>query len=316
MLYPIFMNGDAVMLPAFSLPAMLQATVTFQIEELVLVPPILLRLARDPIVDQYDLRHVKRWTSGAAPISSEILSSLQQRFPWTGFYQGYGATEAPVVTILPPTHYDWKYGNSAGMLCANTVGKIVDDAGNELGPGETGELLVKGPQVALGYLDNSSATLESFDRDGFYHTGDAGYIDEQGFLFITDRIKEMIKVKGHQVPPAELESLLLSHEHVADCCIVPIRDEYSGELPKAFIVLMPGVEGTRETELKLIDFVKEHKVRYKWIVQVEFIDKIPKSLSGKILRRVLRDKARAGRETMETKTGVHAVAKELNVIAG
>ncbi|EME46027.1 hypothetical protein DOTSEDRAFT_78445 [Dothistroma septosporum NZE10] len=316
MLLPLFMNGDAIMLPSFSMPAMLQATIDFQIEEVVLVPPILLRLVRDPIVDQYNLRHVKRWTSGAAPIPQEVLDSVQQKFSWTGFYQAYGATEAPVMTILPPEHYDWKRGASAGMLCANTTAKIVDEAGNVLGPNEVGELLVKGPQVAMGYLDNDVATAESFDCDGFYHTGDAGYMDPEGFLYITDRIKEMIKVKGHQVPPAELESLLMSHEFVADCAVVGIKDEYAGELPKAFVVLEAGIDVKRETELVLMEFMKMKKVRYKWLAAVEFVEKIPKSLSGKILRRVLREmekRREAGRPVETRRESIQFEGKEVSV---
>ena len=288
--YPIFLNGDAVMLPTFTMQAMLQAIVHFRIEELILVPPILLRLTRDPVVNQFDLRNVKRWTSGAAPISPEVLKSLEQRFPWTGFRQGYGATEAACIAAQPPTHYDWKYGVSVGMLLSNTVAKVVDARGNELGPGQTGEILAKGPQVAMGYLDNKKATTDSFGSDGFYHTGDAGYFDDEGLIYIKDRIKEMIKVKGFQVPPAELEDLLLGHEIVDDCAVISRPDEYAGELPKAYVVLKSDVPMTDVAGHSLLEYVREKKARYKWLAEVEFTDKIPKSPAGKLLRRVLQER--------------------------
>lgn len=272
---------------------MLRATVRFQVEELILVPPILLRLARDAVVDEYDIRCVKRWTSGAAPISAEILKALQTRFPWTAFRQGYGATEAACVAAHPPTHWDYKYGESVGMLVANTVAKIVDCDGQVLEPGHLGEILIRGPQVAMGYLDNRKATAESFSVDGFYRTGDLGYIDEEGLIYIKDRMKEMIKVKGSQVPPAELEDLLLGHEDVDDCAVISIPDEYAGELPKAFVVLKADVPWSDVSGRRMLDYVRENKVRYKWLAEVEFIDKIPKSPAGKLLRRMLKDREMA-----------------------
>lgn len=295
--YPVLMNADGVMLPKYSLEGMLQAVVKYRIDEIVSVPPILLRLARDPIVSKYDLSHVKLMTSGAAPCSPEMIKSLEERFPKTRFRQGYGATEAAFVTANSPTHYDWKYGASTGMLVANTSAKAVDTEGRELEHGEVGEILVKGPQVAMGYLDNQKATTDSFDADGFYHTGDAGYFDDEGMMFIKDRIKEMIKVNGSQVPPAELEDLLLGHEDVADCAVIAQPNEYTGEVPKAYVVLKPGVPITAAAGHRLMDYVKKNKVRYKWLVEVEFVDKIPKSAAGKLLRRVLRDRERTRNNT-------------------
>ena len=216
--YPLLMNGLAIMLPSFTLSSMLSAIVSYKIRELILVPPILIRLVRDPVADEYDLKHVHRWSSGSAPISPEIIKGLQKKFPWTGFRQGYGATESTAcISCHPPTHYDYKYAATGGMLVANTTAKVISlEEGRE-------------PQIAMGYLDNEKATNESFDGDGFLHTGDVGHIDAEGFLHIEDRIKEMIKVKGLQVPPAELEDLLLGHPDVEDCAVLGIPDEYSGE---------------------------------------------------------------------------------------
>jgi 4-coumarate--CoA ligase len=291
------MNGDSVMLPAFTMPSMLQAIVEFQIKELILVPPIIIRLVRDKIVDSYDLRHVERWSSGSAPISPEIISLLQKKFPWTGFRQGYGATESTAcISAHPPSHYDYKYATTGGMLVANTEAKVLDlTTGKELGVGETGEILARGPQIAMAYLDNPTASAETFDKEGFFHTGDVGHFDAEGLIHIEDRIKEMIKVKGLQVPPAELEDLLLGHPEVEDCAVLGVPDDYSGERPKAYVVLKSSVPESEEVGRRLLEFVKERKVRYKWIKEIEFTQQVPKSPTGKLLRRVLKVKEKDGR---------------------
>ncbi|KAI1622729.1 4-coumarate-CoA ligase [Exophiala viscosa] len=288
--YPVFMNGDSVMLPSFTMEGMLRAICEFQIKELILVPPIIIRLVRDKIVDNYDLRHVERWSSGSAPISPEIITLLQKKFPWTGFRQGYGATESTAcITAHPPTHYDYKYATTGGMLVANTVAKVLDlTTGKELGPNQTGEICARGPQIAMGYLDNPAATAETFDAEGYFHTGDVGHFDSEGLVHIEDRIKEMIKVKGLQVPPAELEDLLLGHAEVEDCAVLGIADEYAGERPKAYVVLRKDIEPSQDVGRRLLKFVKEKKVRYKWLVEVEFTDQVPKSPTGKLLRRILK----------------------------
>ncbi|KAK0367082.1 hypothetical protein LTR02_003281 [Friedmanniomyces endolithicus] len=295
--YPVFMNGDCIMLPSFSMDSMLKTIVEYEIEELILVPPIVIRLVRDPIVDKYlpDLqRIVKRWSSGSAPTAPEIIQQLHKKFPNTGFRQGYGATESTAcISCHPPTHFDYKYAATAGMLCANTVAKVIDmdDPMKELGPGQTGEICAKGPQIAMGYLNNPTSTAETF-KDGFLHTGDVGHIDEEGLLHIEDRIKEMIKVKGQQVPPAELEDLLLGHELVEDCAVLGVPDLYAGERPKAYVVLRAAVQPTEEVGLLLLRFVKAKKVPYKRIDEVEFTTVIPKSPTGKLLRRVLKARDR------------------------
>jgi acyl-CoA synthetase (AMP-forming)/AMP-acid ligase II len=166
---------------------------------------------------------------------------------------------------------------------------LVDPAsGNELGPNEEGELCVRGPQNMKGYLNNPAATARTIDGDGWLHTGDIGYADEDGHFFIVDRVKELIKYKGFQVAPAELEAVLLTHPAVADAAVIPCRDDAAGEIPKAFVVLKG-----EATEDELIRFVADRVARYKKIRLVEFIEQIPKSLSGKILRRVLVEKERA-----------------------
>ena len=304
--YPVLMNGLSIMLPSYTLPTMLSTIQEYQIPELILVPPILIRIVRDPAVDEYDLSCVQRWSSGSAPIAPEVSKALQAKFPWTGFRQGYGATESTAcISCHPSSHYDYRYAATCGMLVANTTAKVVslDSPAIELGIGETGEICARGPQIAMGYLDNPTATAESFDDAGYLHTGDVGHIDEDGLIHIEDRIKEMIKVKGQQVAPAELEDLLLGHPDVEDCAVLGIADEYSGEKPKAFVVPKRGlpseidVERGGEAELqnlgrRLLAFVKERKVRYKWIAEMEFVEEVPKSPTGKLLRRVLKAKER------------------------
>jgi 4-coumarate--CoA ligase len=184
-----------------------------------------------------------------------------------------------------------RYAFRVGTIVANTEVKIVDPAsGKECGLNEPGEIWARGPQIVMGYLNNEKATRETFDKDGFLHTGDIGSLDEENFITITDRLKEMIKVKGIGVAPAELEDLLLGHEDVEDTAVLGIADDYSGERPKAYIVLKKSSRDDPEKAGKrLIQYVKDKKVRHKWVVEVEMVDEIPKSPSGKILRRVLRD---------------------------
>ena len=296
--YPVFMNGDCIMLPNFTMDELLKAIVEYEVPELILVPPIIIRMVRDSIVDQYlpDLRRiVKRWSSGSAPTAPEIIELLRQKFPDTGFRQGYGATESTAcISCHPPSHYDYKYATTGGILCANTVAKVIDldDPNKELGPNQTGEICAKGPQIAMGYLGNPTATAETFDENGFLHTGDVGYLDEEGLFHIEDRIKEMIKVKGQQVAPAELEDTLLGHDLVEDCAVLGIQDTYAGERPKAYVVLKQGVRPSQEVGKHLLQFIKERKVRYKWVREVEFTDVVPKSPTGKLLRRVLKARDR------------------------
>ena len=302
---PCLINAEVIMLPAFTMKGMLDTVVEYQLAELLLVPPILIRLVRDPIVDSYDLSHIRRFSSGAAPLSEEIIQQLKAKFPQTGFKQGYGMTEScSCITAHPPDFYDYKYAHQVGTICASTSVKILKEDGTEGGVGEPGEILAKGPQIVMGYLNNPKATQETFDKDGYLHTGDQGSIDENGMITILDRIKEMIKVKGIGVAPAELEDLLLGHEKVEDVAVLGIKDDYAGELPKAFIVPKAGVEGSEETGRELMKYVKERKVRHKHIKELEFVDVIPKSASGKILRRMLRDQDRGASRSVVVRDGV------------
>ncbi|KAL3421164.1 4-coumarate- ligase [Phlyctema vagabunda] len=306
---PILLNAEVYMLDIFSMKGMLHTIVEYQISELLLVPPILIRMVRDPIVDSYDLRHVTRFSSGAAPLSPEILKQLQQKYPWTGFKQGYGMTEScSCITAHTPEIYDYKFAHTVGKICASTEVKIIDEEGNELGIDQPGELLACGPQITMGYLNNEEATKNTY-TDGWLHTGDQVMINSEGIVTVTDRIKEMIKVKGIGVAPAELEDLLLGHPYVEDCAVLGIPDDYSGEKPKAYVVRKDSAPKEKEVGEVLLKYVKEKKVRHKWIKELEFVDAIPKSASGKILRRILRDRSRAGSQGTVVKDIVQEKAR-------
>lgn len=294
---PLVLNAHVYVMPSFTLDALLQTVARNRIKELLLVPPILIRLVREPqLAARYDLSHVRRFSSGAAPLSQEILTMLERQFPGTGFKQGYGMTEScSCITAHPPAMYGFKYAARVGTLVASTEVRIVDpDTGRDCDVGQAGEIWARGPQVAMGYLDNPTATAETFDRDGFLHTGDIGKLDEEGLLSITDRMKEMVKVKGIGVAPAELENLLLGHPNVKDCAVCGIPDDRAGERPKAFVVLSDDSikAGAEVAARELFGYVKANKARHKWVVEVEVMEEIPKSPAGKILRKKLREPAR------------------------
>ncbi|KAL1897466.1 hypothetical protein Sste5346_004204 [Sporothrix stenoceras] len=289
LMWPVASNDECVMLPQFTMEAFLEAIEKYKITDLTLVPSIVVRLIRDPVVNKYNLRSVQRVACGAAPLGLDVLALLQKKLPWTGFRQSYGMTESCCcLSTHPPEYYDYKYGNNGGVLLGSTAVKVIDvDTGKELDINQTGEILAKGPQIAMGYLDNPTETAETFGADGFLHTGDIGKIDENGFIYIVDRIKEMIKVKGQQVAPADLEHLLIGHDSVVDCAVIGItEDQYSSERPKAYVVVKPNINPSDALGKELMDYVKEKRVRYKWVKEIEFISEIPRNPSGKVLRRI------------------------------
>uniref|UniRef100_A0A7S2IGE4 4-coumarate--CoA ligase n=1 Tax=Helicotheca tamesis TaxID=374047 RepID=A0A7S2IGE4_9STRA len=253
-----------------------------------IVPPIVLGLAKHPIVDKFDMSSLIMALSAAAPLDPETEKAAVDRIDCE-IKQAWGMSELSPVGALN-SDYNVKPG-SVGQLVSSTYGKILDpETEKSLGPGETGELCVKGPQVMMGYLNDPEKTAACISKDGWLKTGDIGYYDEEGFFFITDRLKELIKVKGFQVAPAELEGLLLQNEHVKDAAVVPIKDEEAGELPRAFVVLKDGEESNEISEEDIAQWVGERVAPHKRLKGgVIFIDEIPKSASGKILRRILRD---------------------------
>ncbi|MEM9864688.1 MAG: AMP-binding protein [Myxococcota bacterium] len=271
--------------PRFDMVQMLELTQQWKITRLFLVPPIVLALAKHPIVDQYNLESVREIFSGAAPLGGDVAEAAANRLGCS-VAQGYGMTELSPVTHAIATG-DYRAG-SVGTLVANTEARLVMD-GTDVGSGERGELWVRGPQVMKGYLNNEEATAQTIDADGWLHTGDVAVVDEDGHTFIVDRMKELIKVKGFQVAPAELEALLLGHAGIADAAVIGVPDEAAGERVKAFVVRAD--ESLNEAAIKA--YVAEHVATYKELSLVEFVDAIPKSASGKILRRELRERENA-----------------------
>ena len=280
-------GSTLVTMPRFDLEQFLTLVQDQGITRAYLVPPIVLALAKHPLVDKYDLSSLQSIFSGAAPLDAGLERACADRLGCE-VMQGWGLTEtSPVVTTNLNTPGGHRPG-SVGVPLPNTEMRVVDPAtGADVSRGETGELLVRGPQVMKGYLNAPEATAAMLDPDGWLHTGDLGTIDEQGYVFIVDRVKELIKYKGLQVAPAELEALLLSHPAVADAAVVRFPDEEAGEVPKAFVVASSPVDPD-----ELMAFVAERVAPHKKVRQVEFVDEIPKAASGKILRRVLMDRDR------------------------
>ncbi len=287
----VLMNGllangvTVVTMPRFDMIEALEAVQNFKITRFFAVPPIILGLAKAPIVADYDLSSVKQIFSGAAPLGAELADEASTRVG-AEVVQGYGMTEMSPVSHCT-VEGDFRPG-TCGVTVSNTETRIVDPgSGEDQGVGERGELWVRGPQVMKGYLNNPHATAETLDADGWLHTGDVAIVDEHGHVSIVDRLKELIKYKGFQVPPAELEAIIITHPKVADVAVLGVPDDEAGELPKAYVVAAPGQTITLE---EIQELVGEHLVNYKQIRLLEVIDAIPKSAAGKILRRQLRDR--------------------------
>jgi len=262
-----------------------------------IAPPVAVALAKHPLVDRYNLSSLNVVMSGAAPLDADLGHAVADRLGCR-VVQGYGMSElSPVSHITPFDGGKRNMGtiaplSSVGWTVSNAASKLVDpETRSEIdippeGLSETGELWFKGPNVMAGYLGNDAATAETIDEDGWLHTGDLARVDSYGCVYIVDRLKELIKYKGYQVPPAELEALLLSHPAIADAAVVGVIDPESGEeVPKAFVVKQSGADLTAD---EVIDFVAGQVAPYKKVRQVEFIDAVPKSAAGKILRKDLR----------------------------
>uniref|UniRef100_A0A0K0EX63 Acyl-CoA synthetase family member 2, mitochondrial (inferred by orthology to a human protein) n=1 Tax=Strongyloides venezuelensis TaxID=75913 RepID=A0A0K0EX63_STRVS len=261
----------------------------YKIKVLLLVPPILVFLAKHPIAQKYDLSSVRFIMTGAAPCGKDLIDEVKKKYVNVKYiFQGYGMTEVGMGSHFP--FLDSNANTSAaGRLAPNYEMKIIDpETGKEQDIGGKGEIWLRGPTIMLGYYKKQHETDEMINRDGWLRTGDIGFVDKFNNLFIVDRIKELIKVKGLQVAPAELEDILLSHPKIDDCAVIGVSDEEAGELPKAYIV-------SNDKNLKekdVYDFVAEKVAHYKHLKGgIEFINEIPKSPAGKILRRILREKA-------------------------
>jgi acyl-CoA synthetase (AMP-forming)/AMP-acid ligase II len=286
----VFLGAGAtlVFLPRYDLRALLGLVAGHRATRAVLAPPVILDLVQQPVVAEYDLSSLAVVTWSAAPMGEDLAGACRARLGCR-VKQMYALTEA-LPSHYVPQHAPDRPG-SGGPPVPNSETRIVDPAtGIGLGPGEAGEIRVRGPQVMKGYLNRPDATAEAIDADGWLRTGDLGYVDGDGWLHVVDRLKELIKYKGYQVAPAELEAVLLTHPAVADAAVVPSPDERAGEVPKAFVVLAAAAAPD-----EVMAYVAERVAPYKKVRRLEVVDAIPKSASGKILRRVLvaRERERA-----------------------
>ncbi|MES2968042.1 MAG: AMP-binding protein [Pseudomonadota bacterium] len=284
-----FLAGGAtlVTMPRFDLGAFLTHTQTHRVKRLLVAPPVAIALAKHPMVDQFDLSSLKILLSAAAPLGAEVAEACARRLGCVAI-QGYGMTELSPMSHCVP-HHSPRLG-SVGVNTPNTECRIVDPVtGASLPPGQEGEVWVRGPQVMKGYLNNPDATARSLDADGWLKTGDLAVYDADGFLYIRDRLKELIKVKGFQVAPAEVEAELLGHASVSDAAVIGQPDDEAGEVPVAFVV----TTGPQDAEA-ILAHLRGTLASYKVPRAVHFVDAIPKSASGKILRRVLRDRLASG----------------------
>lgn len=277
-------GGGLVTMPRFDLQQFLDLASKHRTPRLWIVPPVALALAKHPLVESYDLSFIEQVNSAAAPLGADVAEAMGARLG-TNATQGYGMTELSPVSHISPQGKG-KPGAS-GVTISNTQCRIVDpETGQTLPVGQDGELWVKGPQVMKGYLNNPEATAQTIVEDGWLRTGDIGHFDEDGYLYVTDRLKELIKYKGFQVAPAELEAEILTHHEIADVAVIGVPDDEAGELPMAFVVPAPGSSPTLET---LQGYLEGRLSHYKQIRRMEVVEEIPKSAAGKILRRLLRD---------------------------
>jgi acyl-CoA synthetase (AMP-forming)/AMP-acid ligase II len=288
--FPLYFGGLCVTMPRFDLAEFLRLVQAHRLTHLYVVPPVVLALARHPLVDQFDLSSVVLVNSGAAPLDEALQRACAERLGCL-VTQGYGMTETSLACHVTPQDPAKVRSGSVGLTLPNMESKLVDVAtGATLPAGERGEICVRGPNVMRGYWNDPEATARTLDAEGWLHTGDVGHADADGYFYVVDRVKELIKYKGMQVAPAELEGLLLSHPAVADAAVIPSPDEEAGEVPKAFIVLRQPVAPT-----ELMDWVAARVAPHKKIRRLAVVDAIPKSASGKILRRVLVEQERASR---------------------
>jgi acyl-CoA synthetase (AMP-forming)/AMP-acid ligase II len=284
-------GATIVTMPRFDLEQFLGLLEHHTVTRAYVVPPIALALAKHPAVEGRDLSALATIMSGAAPLGGELCEQVAGRIGCT-VVQGYGLTEtSPVTHVIRPDGEN--VPGSIGRPLPGTECRIVDpESGEDAGEGERGELWVRGPQVMSGYLNNPEATAETIDGEGWLHTGDIATVDSGGYFEIVDRLKELIKYKGYQVAPAELEALLITHRAVTDVAVIGVADEEAGELAKAYVV----AAGDDLDADELMAWVAERVAPQKRIRLVERVEEIPKSPSGKILRRVLAERERAGAE--------------------
>ncbi|KAI4344399.1 hypothetical protein L6164_011631 [Bauhinia variegata] len=280
--------GAAILiLQKFEITTLLESIQKYKVSVASLVPPIIMTIVKNPDLERYDLSSVRLVTTGAAPMGVELEQAVKAKLPAATLGQGYGMTEAGPLGIslaFAKEPFEIKSG-ACGTVVRNAEVKIVDiETGVSLPRNKSGEICIRGDQIMKGYLNDPEATKRTIDKEGWLHTGDIGYIDDDDELFIVDRLKEIIKYKGFQVAPAELEAILTAQPNISDAAVVPMKDEAAGEVPVAFVVRSNG-SAISEDEIK--QHIAKQVVFYKRIDRVFFVDAIPRAATGKILRKDL-----------------------------
>lgn len=281
------MGSTIVVLSKFEMHDMLSSIEKFRATFLPLVPPILVAMLNnaDAIKRKYDLSSLHTVVSGGAPLSKEVTEGFIEKYPNVSIFQGYGLTESSGIGASTESLEESRKYGTAGLVSASTEAMIVDtETAQPLPVNRTGELWLRGPTIMKGYFSNEEATTSTITPEGWLKTGDVCYIDSDGFLFVVDRLKELIKYKGYQVPPAELEALLLTHPAIVDAAVIPYPNKEAGQVPMAYVVRKAG---SSLSGSQVMDFVAEQVAPYKRIRKVAFISSIPKNPSGKILRKDL-----------------------------
>ncbi|KAI7890282.1 uncharacterized protein EV154DRAFT_603277 [Mucor mucedo] len=287
----LYLGLPLYILPGFELVSFCDTIQKHRITFATVVPPICLLLAKHELVSNYDLSSLRLAICGAAPLSAELGRETMTRLPNLLIRQGYGLTETSPLAVIEPI--DKTIDGSTGLLLSNMVAKIIDEDGKEVTKqGERGELWLKGPNVMKGYLNNPEATADCIDNEGYFHTGDIVLLDKDEHFYVVDRKKELIKYKGFQVPPAEIEGILLTNPIIADCAVIGVYDAAQAtEIPRAYVTLKDPTTASEDIGKLIMKYVADQVVNYKQVRSIRFIPVIPKNPSGKILRRILREAA-------------------------
>ncbi len=292
---PLRRGATVVVLPRFDVEQFLSAVEKYKVNGVYVAPPIVLALAKHPAATGYDLSSLEFVVCAAAPLDAGLAEACARRLGLPPIMQGYGMTElSPCATIWPLSAAHDAPPGSVGKLVPGTELRIVslEGDGRDLGVGEEGEIVLRGPQVMQGYLGRPEETAAMIDSAGWLRTGDIGHVDAQGWLYVVDRVKELIKYKGYQVAPAELEAVLLAHESIADAAVIGVRDADGEEIPKAYVVRRAGA-GAALGAADVMEYVAGRVAPYKKVRRVEFVESVPRAVSGKLLRRELRERERA-----------------------
>ncbi|KAL1291926.1 hypothetical protein HN51_060406 [Arachis hypogaea] len=273
-----------VLMERFGLRRMMEAIERFRVTHMAAVPSVMVAMMKDDLTAAYDLRSLECVACGGAPLGKDTAAAFKTKFPKVLILQGYGLTESTAGVARTTNPEEASRSRTTGKLVSGVEAKIVNpDTGEPMFPGDQGELWLRGPSIMKGYVGDPEATLASL-VNGWLRTGDLCYFDEEGFLYVVDRLKELIKYKGYQVAPAELEQVLHSHPEISDAAVIPYPDEEAGQVPMAFVVRKPQ---SSLGEAEIIEFVAKQVAPYKKIRRVTFVDSIPKNAVGKILRKDL-----------------------------